>query len=169
MGCVSFWLDNPVMALKNIKSIIPRPDQCIDEKLNGLSLFVILFTIFLAAANIKNFWIFGAVGLFVIILAKIFFFSGFRGKVSVDEYMRGSIPIENIDDYIDYSENSEVLSGDEDQYYTPIYEDDLALTPALNNTGDSWEEIKQNVGDQITHARNPGLTHGCWNDDNCYY
>lgn len=171
MGCVSFWLDNPINALMNIKSIIPRPGQCIDEKLNGLSLFVILFTAALALANVKHFWIFGVIGLFLVVMVKLFFFNGRKGKASIEEYMNGAIPLDNIDEYMDYSE-SEVYEPEElaeEQYFRPIYEDDLALTPGLNNTGDSWDEIKQNVGDQIAHARFPGLTHGCWNSEHTYW
>lgn len=169
MGCVSFWLNNPLKALENIKSIIPRPGQCIDEKLNGLSLFVILFTVLLGVAGVKNFWVFGTAGLFLIIIAKLFFFKGRRGKASVEDYMSGSIPMDEIDSYIEDSEVYEAEELEDEKYYTPIYEDDLGVRPALNNTGETWEDLKGNVGDQIAHARFPSMTHGCFNDNNCYY
>lgn len=171
MGCVAFWLDNPIKALENIKSIVPRPGQCIDEKLNGISLFVVLFTMFLAAAKVKYYWIFGAVGLAIIIAIKLAWFKGRKGKSNLKEYMTGRADYDNseiseslitTDDYVtdDYTT---------DEYYKPIYEDDLKLQPWLDNNGDSWDEIKGRVSDQIAHSRFPSATHGCHNDNNCYF
>ena len=173
MGCVAFWLDNPVKALENIKTIIPRPGQCIDEKLNGLSLFVVLFTVFLAAAKVKYYWVFGAIGLAIIIAIKLIWFSGRKGKSSIEEYMSGEIDYDDLDSYVDKSEISESLvlteDYDTDEYYEPIYEDDLKLQPWLDNNGDSWEEIKGRVGDQIAYSRFPSMTYGCTETDNCYF
>jgi len=173
MGCVAFWLDNPIKALENIKSIIPRPGQCIDEKLNGLSLFVVLFTIFLAAAKVKYYWVFGAVGLTVIIAIKLIWFRGRAGKANIEEFMSGAIDYENLGDYTDRGEISESLYQteelDQEQYYEPVYEDDLQINPWLDNNGDTWEEIKGRVGDQIAYSRFPSMTHGCNNNNNCFF
>lgn len=171
MGCVAFWLDNPISALENIKSIIPRPGQCIDEKLNALSLFVILFTIVLAVAKVKYFWVFGAVGLSIIVAVKLIWFRGKKGKASIEQYMSGAIDVDDIDDYVG-TEDSEIYDSeelDEEKYHTPVYEDDLATRPYLDNNGDDWWEMKDRVGQQIAHARFPSMTHGCYNDNNCYY
>lgn len=170
MGCVSFWLDNPLSALENIKSIIPRPGQCIDEKLNGLSLFVILFTVFLAAARVRYFWVFGAICLSIIIAIKIIWFSGKKGKQSIEEYMDGQIDFDDVDDYVDQSELSMTDDYEEDGQYEPIYEEDLQMQPWLDNNGDTWEEIKGRVADQAAAARYPSMTHGCVDaGDNCYF
>lgn len=140
--CVAFWLDNPCEAFLNIDTIVPHQGQCLDEKLNGISLFVVIFSLFLAAMNKSWFWIFGLVGLFMVILYKYIFNQEYK-------FFKRRGPQK----YYDSLETNQ------------FYEEDLNyFFPALNNVGEDFDTIKRNVADQIVNSRFPGYELGCSKD-----
>lgn len=147
MKCVHFWMSDPIDALKNIRTIFPHDDQCLDEKLNGVSFFVVLFSLFLAAMGYQYFWVFMSMGLFAVAVFKYFF-----------------APTKYLED-VDYATVQTDHDVQEKSYTHEnpgyIYEEDLRLIPALNNTGDTFEEIKGNVADQIVASRFPSIASAC--------
>lgn len=154
--CVEFFLDNPFGALKNLRSLIPRGNQCINEKLNSLAFFSILFSVFLYVAKVNYAWMFGLFGVMASILLKIVYFDGDNGKLTIDEYSSG-VRITNMKDIQKFIPNE------------PTGEfQDLSDQVHFINTGpflkegitkdSSFEDIKDSVTDDILKGRFPTIT-----------
>lgn len=99
MGCVPFFIDDPLSSIKNYKSLLPRKDQCINEKLNILAFFSGIFSIILGAFGVTNSWLFGVLGLVISIILKLTCFHGDNGKKTVDQYKQ-SLTMDQIQEYL---------------------------------------------------------------------
>lgn len=143
MKCVPFWLINPLKALENFQSIIPKKNQCIDEKLNGLTVFSILFCFILGVAGMKNFWLFGLIGISIIIIIKLVFFTGNYGKMSITEYV-SNIHMDDLKTYDSSfeSERDDIFPKLEDYTAAPIWARE-----------EHYGEIRDNVRKATVRAR----------------
>lgn len=151
MKCSKLW--------NFFNSIIPQ-DR--DSQLYLISIIVLVITIILGMLGIKYFWVFGIVGLLIII--------GFREYHNYEEDYESS----EVD-------GSEILSTpyypdltlgplhypctETSQYYgCPTDDEDVLFdfSPGVNNTGATFDEIYGNVVDQVVDSRFPNVSQsGC--------
>ena len=153
MTCIPFWLDNPIEALTNLRSILPRANQCINEKLNSLSFFSILFSTFLWIMNINYAWVFGIFGLLASILLKLLFFDKENGELTFEQYTQRSRPkqLKNLSRYLPADDEDEFIDVKDDIHI-------ISTSPHRMEglTKDStFEEMKDSVTDDLLKSRIP--------------
>jgi hypothetical protein len=152
MTCIPFWLDNPIEALTNLRSILPRANQCINEKLNSLSFFSVLFATFLWIMNIKYAWVFGIFGLLASILLKLLFFDKDNGELTFEQYSQRPHPkqLKNLSRY---------LPDDNDDEFKDVSDIHVISTSPHRMEGltkdSTFEEMKDSVTDDLLKSRIP--------------
>ncbi len=153
MSCIPFWLDDPITAIKNLRAILPRKNQCINEKLNSLSFFSVLFSVFLWIMKVPYAWAFGVFGLLISIILKLVFFDNDKGEMTYDEY-NSRIKVQTIGDISRYlptdGDEPEFQNLSEDVHFiktTPYQMDGVDLN--------DWDQIKNSVTDDLLKSRIP--------------
>lgn len=141
MSCIPFWLDDPWKAIKNLSSLIPRSRQCINEKLNSLSFFSIVFALFLWAMKVPYAWAFGIFGVLAAVLLKLLFFDKELGNFTIEE-----LSMKDIQNYLPFEED---INTDEGLHY-------IKTTPhLLEGTDGTWDSIKSSVVNDLVKSRIP--------------
>lgn len=147
MSCIPFWLDDPIEAIKNLSSLIPRNRQCINEKLNSLSFFSIVFSAFLWVMKVSYSWVFGVFGVLSAVLLKLLFFDKELGEMTIDEYK--TISMGDLQNYLPDEEVAEQILPGEEMHY-------IKTTPHLmEGTDGTWESMKGSVIDDLVKGRIP--------------
>ena len=162
MRCVPFWIDDPITALKHIRSVLPRANQCINEKLNALALFSVVFAAVLYVAKVKYYWAFAVFGVLISIVLKLVYFDNKsrKGELTIEQYTEGL----RMDDIEEYLENSE----DDDRLYAVADRDDfedfkeeayfIDTSPHMReNTDGSFEGLKASVANDLLRSRIPNV------------
>ena len=162
MSCIPFWLDDFYEAITNLRSILPRSGQCINEKLNSLAFFSIIFSLVLWAASVPYWWAFGLFGIVASVILKLVFFDKEKGEMSFDEY--GQLSMKDIKKYLptiddDIGDYSYRVSGtgtlkDEHDYSDGIHYISTSQY-LMNGTDGSWESIKESVANDNLKSRFP--------------
>ena len=153
MKCVKFWLDDPIEALQNLSSIIPRQGQCINEKLNALSFFSVVFSVILYFAKVPYSWAFAVFGLGISVFLKLVFFNNDLGELTYVEYSLGKgIQMGDIQRYLgdDEVEMASIKAA-------PFEFEDLQNEAHFIDTsphdrrkyGDTFEQLKGSVIDDL--------------------
>jgi len=157
MNCVKFWLDDPIEVIQNISSIIPREGQCINEKLNALSFFSIVFSIILYLAKVPYAWLFALVGLGSAIFLKLVFFSDRYGDLTFEQYKE----IKTMDDLERYLTDDETeLVHHVDSLTDEFHDEALFIDTSphdLRVRGDTFENLKAAVADDLLRSRIPNV------------
>lgn len=161
MRCVPFWIDNPITALKYIRSVLPRANQCINEKLNAMTLFSILFSAVLYVAKVKYYWAFAVFGVLISIVLKLVYFDSAtrKGQLTIEQYNEGL----TMDDIEEYLEND-----DDERLYVVADKDDfedfkeeayfIDTSPHMReNTDGSFEGLKDSVSNDLLRSRIPNV------------
>jgi hypothetical protein len=162
MTCIKFWLDDFYEAITNLRSIIPRANQCINEKLNCLAFFSVLFTLFLWAMNVPYYWAFGIFGVLASVLLKMLFFDKDLGNMTVDDYQR--INMKDLEKYLpdegyDTGDYAYRTSGtgtlkDEHDYSDGIHY--ISTTNYMMDKNDgTWEGMKESVANDVLKSTRP--------------
>ena len=161
MKCVKFWLDDPIEALQNLSSIIPRQGQCINEKLNALSFFSVVFSIILYFAKVPYSWAFAVFGLGISVFLKLVFFNNDLGELTYEEYSLGKgIQMGDIQRYLgdDEVEMASIKAA-------PFEFEDLQNEAHFIDTsphdrrkyGETFEQLKGSVIDDLLPSRIPNV------------
>lgn len=154
MSCIPFWLDDPIAAITNLRSIIPRANQCINEKLNSLSLFSIVFAVLLWAVKVPYAWAFGALGLLCAVLLKLLFFDKENGELTLEQYTIKQRRIRDPSRYIPSTD------GDEEEF-AEMPEDEIHFIKTspylMEGTDGSWESLKNSAINDELKSRIPNV------------
>lgn len=153
MNCVAFFIDDPIDAIKNFRSLLPRANQCINEKLNSLAFFSALFSVFLWVMKVPFAWAFGIFGILAAIILKLVYFDGDNGHLTVEEYTSGT-RIKSMKDFSKYIPNEP--QGEFQDLSDSVHF--ISTSPHFMEgiTKDStFEEIKDSVTDDLYRARIP--------------
>jgi hypothetical protein len=160
MKCVPFFLDDPLTALENIRSVIPRSGQCINEKLNALALFSLLFSAVLYVAKVPLFWAFGVFGVLSSIVLKLVYFDDRKGELTFDQYTQ-VITMDDIENYLTDSEDDEHIKevaniDDFEDYNEEAYFIDTS--PFMREgTDGTFEGLKASVANDLLRSRIPNV------------
>jgi hypothetical protein len=149
--CIPFWMDDPIEAITNLRSILPRANQCINEKLNSLSFFSVLFSLFLWVMKVPYAWAFGIFGLLAAVLLKLVFFDKDNGEMTYEQYFK----LKSMKDLSKYLPNE---GDDEFQNLSDTDVHFISTSPHRMEgiTKDStFEEMKDSVTDDLWKARIP--------------
>lgn len=152
--CIEFFIDDPINALLNFRSLLPRGSQCINEKLNSLAFFSVLFSVFLWVMKVPYAWAFGVFGVLAAIILKLVYFDGDNGQLTIEEYTSGT-RIQNMSDISKYipnePTNDEFQNLSDDVHFistSPHFLDGI--------TKDStFEDIKDSVTTDLYRSRIP--------------
>lgn len=161
MKCVKFWLDDPIEALQNLSSIIPRQGQCINEKLNALSFFSVVFSVILYFAKVPYSWAFAAFGLGISVFLKLVFFNNDLGELTYEEYSLGKgLQMADIqrylgDDELEMASIKAVPSEFEDLQNEAHFID--TSPHDRRRYGDTFEQLKGSVIDDLLPSRIPNV------------
>jgi len=156
MRCVSFWLDDPITALQNIRSVLPRAHQCINEKLNALALFSVVFAAILYVAKVKFAWAFAVFGVLASVVLKLVFFDDKKGELTFEQYS-DIITMDDIEKYLE--DDHEHLYGtsnieDFEEFNEDAYFIDTS-PHAREGTDGTFEGLKASVANDLLRSRIP--------------
>lgn len=166
MRCVPYWIDDPITALRNIRSVLPRANQCINEKLNALALFSVLFAAVLYVAKVKYSWAFAVFGVLISIVLKLVYFDNQsrKGELTLKQYNEG-LTMDDIEQYLtdDECDDDKVdrIYGvadhrDFDEFKEEAYFIDTS--PHMReNTDGSFKGLKASVANDLLRSRIPNV------------
>ena len=162
MSCIPFWLDNFYEAITNIRSLLPRNGQCINEKLNCLAFFSVLFSVLLWACGVPYAWAFGLFGVLASVALKMLFFDKDLGNLSFDDYKK--LNMSDLQEYLpkepyDIGDYSYRVSGDSKLKDEHDYSDGIHYISTTNHlmegTDGTWESMKESVANDNLKSRIP--------------
>lgn len=154
LGCTEFFIDDPISAITNFKSLLPRQAQCINEKLNSLAFFSVLFSVFLWVMKVPFAWAFGVFGVLASIILKLVYFDGDNGQLTIEEYTTGT-RIQNTGDLTKWIPN-EPLNDEFQNLSDDVHF--ISTSPHFLDgiTKDStFEDIKDSVTTDLWRSRIP--------------
>jgi len=158
MRCVPFFIDDPITALQNIRSVLPRANQCINEKLNALALFSVLFSAVLYIAKVKYSWAFAVFGVLISIVLKLVYFDKRKGELTMEQYNQ-VLTMDDIEQYL--TDEDPKLYGvadhtDFDEFKEEAYFIDTS--PHMReNTDGSFAGLKESVANDLLRSRIPNV------------
>jgi hypothetical protein len=161
MRCVPFWLDDPITALRNIRSILPRAHQCINEKLNALAMFSVLFAAVLYVAKVKFYWAFAVFGVLISIVLKLVYFDKRKGELTLEQYNEG-LTMDDLEQYLtDDEDEPERLHGVADHKDFEEFKEEayfIDTSPHMReNTDGSFRGLKESVANDLLRSRIPNV------------
>ena len=162
MRCVPFFIDDPITALQNIRSVLPRAHQCINEKLNALALFSVIFAAVLYVAKVKYAWAFAVFGILSSIVIKLVYFDKRKGELTLVQYNEG-LTMDDIEQYLtdDESNDDDRLYGVADHKDFEEFKEEayfIDTSPHMReNTDGSFQGLKASVANDLLRSRIPNV------------
>jgi len=157
MRCVPFWVDDPIVALQNIRSVLPRANQCINEKLNALALFSLLFAAVLYVAKFKFYWAFAVFGVLISVVLKLAFFDKRKGELTLNQYNEG-LTMDDIEEYLTDDEDDRLYGVADHNDFEEFKEEAYFIdtSPHMReNTDGSFQGLKASVANDLLRSRIP--------------
>ena len=159
MRCVPFWLDDPLTALQNLKSILPRANQCINEKLNALTIFSVLFAALLYVAKVQYSWAFAVFGVLISVVLKLVYFDKRKGELTMGQY-KNVINMDDIEQYLMDDDDEKLIAVADQDDFEEFKEEAYFIdtSPHMRQgTDGSFEGLRTSVANDLLRSRIPNV------------